>query len=844
VPNAREMRVVATILLCLVFAADAHGATVSVTGATLHVTAAPGEVNQVAIAPASGVLSVTDAGTPLTAGGGCVAAGAAVECASLPLLDLAVDLGDGDDTLITTAALPLLVTDGDGVDSITGGAAADTFIASPGADRYQGGGGSDLVSYAARSDAVVADVDNAADDGAAGEGDDIRTDVELIAGGAAGDTLSGDGSAEVLTGGAGDDRLAGNGGNDSLDGGAGADTLDGGSGTDTVDFSARTQPLVVDLAATTGQEDAFASVENAIGGAGGDRLIGTTAANTLQGGPGDDVLDGRTGADRLEGGPGIDAAEYASRTTAVTADLDGNNDDGTSSERDRITTDVERLIGGSSSDRLTGSNGANLLVGGAGNDILDGNGGDDALDAGAGDDRVWGDAGNDSFTLATGKDQAWGGDGNDAFAGGDNEDVLYGENGDDHVAGGAGNDTLSGGDANDSLYGEAGNDTLRGEAGNDSLAGEAGNDVLSGDAGDDVLDGSFGGDDLSGGDGNDRLLGSDDGDALNGGAGVDRLSGGDGADSLSGGVDDDVLAGGAGGDELKGDEGWDTADYTGRREALAIDIDDRRDDGATGEGDNVRASVETVIGGAGSDKLTGSAASNYLYGEGGNDRVDGGAGSDRVYGGAGKDTIIGGAGPDSLDGGDGADRMVARDGSREAVRCGGSRDRASTDTVDMLFGCEKRTSGTWNWSNKDRKKAGRVRGVRARTGGGRFVGIPGFPGERIDRRLLADIAYLQRKYRIHISDGYARTGHAKHGEHPIGLAIDIVPGPGGSWSDIDRLAKWAEPRQNRPRSPFRWVGYNGDRNHGRGNHLHLSWRHTSTRRGRPARTVWTLSIAR
>jgi hypothetical protein len=251
-----------------------------------------------------------------------------------------------------------------------------------------------------------------------------------------------------------------------------------------------------------------------------------------------------------------------------------------------------------------------------------------------------------------------------------------------------------------------------------------------------------------------------------------------------------------------------------------------------------------VIGGAGGDKITGSAASDYLYGEGGNDRLDGGAGSDRLFGGAGRDTVIGGAGPDSLDGGDGGDRLIARDTSREAVRCGSGRDRATTDTVDMLFGCEKRTSGTANWSNHDRAKPGRVRGVRARTGGGRFVAIPGFPGERIDRRLLADIAYLQRRYKILVADGYARTGHARHGEHPIGLAVDIVPGPGGSWSDIDRLAKWAEPRQNRPRSPFRWVGYNGDKNHGRGNHLHLSWRHSPTRRGKPARTVWTLAIKR
>ena len=131
------MRVAATILLCLFFAADAHAATVSVSGATLRVTAAPGEVNRVAIAPATGVLTITDAGAPLTAGDGCVAAGAAVECASLPLLDVAADLGDGDDTLTSTAMLPLLVTDGDGADSITGGAAADTFIASPGADATQ-----------------------------------------------------------------------------------------------------------------------------------------------------------------------------------------------------------------------------------------------------------------------------------------------------------------------------------------------------------------------------------------------------------------------------------------------------------------------------------------------------------------------------------------------------------------------------------------------------------------------------------------------------------------------------------------------------------------------------------
>ena len=91
-----------------------------------------------------------------------------------------------------------------------------------------------------------------------------------------------------------------------------------------------------------------------------------------------------------------------------------------------------------------------------------------------------------------------------------------------------------------------------------------------------------------------------------------------------------------------------------------------------------------------------------------------------------------------------------------------------------------------------------------------------------------------RRYRIRIGDGYSLGGNTRpQGEHPLGLAVDIYPGPGGSWTQVSRLARWAEPRQNRPRPPFRWVGYSGDCNHGRGNHLHLSWQH-SPRPLRPA----------
>ena len=59
-------------------------------------------------------------------------------------------------------------------------------------------------------------------------------------------------------------------------------------------------------------------------------------------------------------------------------------------------------------------------------------------------------------------------------------------------------------------------------------------------------------------------------------------------------------------------------------------------------------------------------------------------------------------------------------------------------------------------------------------GGGRFVDIPGFPGEKIDRRLLADIRWMKRRYDIFITDGYSTDpAHAANGEHPIGL--DQIP---------------------------------------------------------------------
>jgi hypothetical protein len=114
--------------------------------------------------------------------------------------------------------------------------------------------------------------------------------------------------------------------------------------------------------------------------------------------------------------------------------------------------------------------------------------------------------------------------------------------------------------------------------------------------------------------------------------------------------------------------------------------------------------------------------------------------------------------------------------------------------------------------------------------------IPHYSPDRIDRRLLPQLRYLSDRFvSFFIEDGYGGKPHEKFGEHPLGLAVDVIPadwdgkGCDGSWRQINRISRWAEPRRNQPRAPFRWVGYNHDPEHGCGDHLHLSWDHAPTK---------------
>jgi Ca2+-binding RTX toxin-like protein len=341
----------------------------------------------------------------------------------------------GNDTLRGGAGDDLLFGGG-GDDVLLGGVAAD------GADGFSGGAGNDTVDYGARASAITVTIDDVADDGAAGEGDNVGTDVEILKGGAGDDTLTGSPNADTIYGGPGNDTINGGGGADVLNGDAGNDTFDqgaaadggdtinGGAGIDTVDYSRRSNAVSIRLdgTATSGEasegDKVAADVENAKGGGGDDTIVGSPVANILDGGGGNDTLSGGAGDDRLiggggndtlngdagddvfdmgtgvdgddtiHGGAGLDLVDYAQRTNAITVVMDGVTGGGESGELDKIGTDVEDLTGGSGDDVITGNACDNLLQGGpgddtlyglAGDDILDGNAGTDVLDCGLGD---------------------------------------------------------------------------------------------------------------------------------------------------------------------------------------------------------------------------------------------------------------------------------------------------------------------------------------------------------------------------------------------------------------------------------------------------------------------------
>ena len=250
---------------------------------------------------------------------------------------------------------------------------------------------------------------------------------------------------------------------------------------------------------------------------------------------------------------------------------------------------------------------------------------------------------------------------------------------------GPGDDTFTGQSAAEIVHGGDGNDTLRGAGGNDQLFGDGDNDLVAGQTGNDIVDGGAGDDQLE-----------------FGGAGMP-------ADA------------GAGADDIRGGPGTDRLSYLDHSAGVTVSLDDKPGDGTSGENDNARSDIETLVGSTFDDVLTGNDGSQSLFGNAGVDRVDGlggddlvngGTDDDELYGGAGDDRVEGSAGGDYLEGGSGedvfegdnvcetepctgdSDFIQARDGQADTVNCGVGADTAIVDSLDVVaqdtqHGCER-----------------------------------------------------------------------------------------------------------------------------------------------------------
>ena len=601
--------------------AGASGATASVAGGTLTFTAASNEANDVIVETDGPVFRVFDGRAPVTAGAGCVQRSPhRVNCDTAGVTLVRVLAADGDDiveTLIGTTDADLsggrgtdelTSSDGDdtlsagkggsgltftlerlsggdgqdtlngglgpgggtimgggpGDDEVLGGPGFDNLVGDLGADVIEGGPGADTVFYFSAVAGVNVTVGSGANDGEPGEGDDVRSDVELVQGGSFNDVLIGNGRDNVLLG------------ND------GQDTLEGRDGT--------------------------------------DALFGGNAADTLSGEDDDDLLQGGAKADDLSGGLGIDEVDYDDHSGGpVTVTInnvanDGGGSGGGGAEGDNVRTDVENVSGTDFDDTLIGSGQNNELVGFEGDDEISGEGGDDEIfgdfsfpSSSAGDDDIGGGAGDDALFGAGGADVYRGGSGfdfanyrehagnndltitinnvaNDGAAGeGDNVmDTVEG------VAGAEGNDTITGSSASNTLFGGDGADDISGANGNDLLDGEIPGEGFGVFAGD-ILDGGNGIDTVSyrshfsgvtvniGGGANDglpgegddvqstveNLIGTDDFDTLTGTAAANTISAGNGSDTVNGGDGGDTLDGDAGFDTINGEGGNDEINSRG-----------------------------------------------------------------------------------------------------------------------------------------------------------------------------------------------------------------------------------------------------------------------------------------
>jgi len=603
----------------------------------------------------------------------------AVEAAA-SLLDGSTDTFRNFESYITTQQDDL-VTGSNAADIVSTLNGDDIIFASAGTDTIDGGGASDTIDYSGLAGVTSVDVTlNAAIDAfvtvGGGDVDTIRN-IENVIGSIGDDTLTGDdqdnnlqGNAgkDILSGGEGDDKLEGGLGDDTLIGGAGDDKLIGGSGNDTADYSAAAAVVNANLASGDaildgdGGTDQLTGIENLIGSANNDSLVGNGVANVIDGGLGNDVIRGGAGSDTLTGGLGNDDIRFDDLTgQGVTIDItsetatyavDGSTDNFSGFERYFTTNQGDIITGSAAVDTIFALGGNDILNATAGSDILDGGADNDTIDY-----STLGGITNIDVTL----------DGSNIVivdvVDGDDDSIVNIEN----ITGSAGNDSITGDEFRNTLSGAGGDDVLRGGGGDDDLDGGAGTDTVRFDdltGTGIVLDIAAGTANYAGDGTQDTLSNFEIYYASNQN---DIITGSVNADNVFALVGDDLFDASAGNDILDGGAGSDTIDYSGLSGITSINaaLSGAVNSNITvvdGDDDSV-VNIENIIGSIGDDTLTGDTFANTLDGNAGDDILAGGGGGDNLFGGAGDDILDGGSGADVHAGGAGADTLLGSAGN-------------------------------------------------------------------------------------------------------------------------------------------------------------------------------------
>jgi hypothetical protein len=241
---------------------SAMAAVISGTSDAPIYTAGPGIIdNRLALTQSEDGTRVTfheDPADPITIDAGttdCVATLGDVTCTAPAGLVTAIEinLGEGDDVTIlgddVTASVsqfggagddvlsggsgPDSLSGGDGIDELSGGSGNDVLEGGAGDDDLDGGEGADDLgggdgvdrAFESASGAQTLTLDDIADDGEAGEGDNVRSDVEQVVANIGNDTIVGSSADNELVGDDGNDDITGLGGRDVLLGGDGDDIL-------------------------------------------------------------------------------------------------------------------------------------------------------------------------------------------------------------------------------------------------------------------------------------------------------------------------------------------------------------------------------------------------------------------------------------------------------------------------------------------------------------------------------------------------------------------------------------------------------------------------------------------